>query len=399
MKPSLGWVSVSRQALAHASRLLESKGDGTVDEIGVLALHRAYADHFFPGTSVLHTRLRYALFIPWLYRALEAALDAKSTSPYETLQRLEFRLAESLKVGTGSTADIIGGTLVEKGRNAVQLAGASYWSALSAWGVVLPDASGKPYRRTTLLRRFARQTRSQDRDADGHLVLGESDVFVQLPPAPEDFLAGPLTFKLSEVEREFLRERLMSVRVGHPGQTTLLGYLAQDPAGKGVSPGAALSQIDAGPDQAMLDSALKVAKLAGVARAVFAALVEQSQESDGLSVEGEHRQHAERVRAEWGKEGLEVDVTTLPVRDGALTQLLDDTQGFIRGERVLSSLRPIYQAREHDKKGPKRVLLGDTLAAKERRKDWTSAHAEPLHYRWPWVRALLLELRTLGADQ
>ena len=24
------------------------------------------ADRFFPGTSVLHTRLRYALFVPWL---------------------------------------------------------------------------------------------------------------------------------------------------------------------------------------------------------------------------------------------------------------------------------------------------------------------------------------------
>lgn len=43
---------------------------GVRDQIGFLAFHQAYADRFFPGTSVLHTRLRYALFVPWLYQGL-----------------------------------------------------------------------------------------------------------------------------------------------------------------------------------------------------------------------------------------------------------------------------------------------------------------------------------------
>ena len=42
---------------------------GTVDEMGLGTLRDALADALFPGTSSIHTRLRYALFIPWIYRA------------------------------------------------------------------------------------------------------------------------------------------------------------------------------------------------------------------------------------------------------------------------------------------------------------------------------------------
>ena len=45
---------------------------GTVDEMGLGTLRDALADALFPGTSSIHTRLRYALFIPWIYRRLEA---------------------------------------------------------------------------------------------------------------------------------------------------------------------------------------------------------------------------------------------------------------------------------------------------------------------------------------
>ena len=43
---------------------------GVRDEIGFLTIHQRYSDRFFPGTSVLHTRVRYALFVPWLFEEL-----------------------------------------------------------------------------------------------------------------------------------------------------------------------------------------------------------------------------------------------------------------------------------------------------------------------------------------
>jgi len=67
MEPQLGWTLISREPLRRAATQLRDVLEGVRDEIGFLALHQAYAERFFPGTSVLHTRLRYVLFVPWMY--------------------------------------------------------------------------------------------------------------------------------------------------------------------------------------------------------------------------------------------------------------------------------------------------------------------------------------------
>lgn len=63
----IGWIHFSREALRRAETRLREEQEGVLDEIGFLLLHQAYADRFFPGTSVLQTRLRYIFFVPWLY--------------------------------------------------------------------------------------------------------------------------------------------------------------------------------------------------------------------------------------------------------------------------------------------------------------------------------------------
>ena len=65
MKPALGWAGLSRSALKRAEAQLVTDSAGVRDEVGVLSLHTAYANRFFPGTSVQQTRLRYALFVSW----------------------------------------------------------------------------------------------------------------------------------------------------------------------------------------------------------------------------------------------------------------------------------------------------------------------------------------------
>jgi hypothetical protein len=70
VKPSLGWAGLSRAELKRAEAQLMADSHGVRDEVGVLALHAAYANRFFPGTSVQQPRLRYALFVPWQLKAL-----------------------------------------------------------------------------------------------------------------------------------------------------------------------------------------------------------------------------------------------------------------------------------------------------------------------------------------
>src|SRR5262249_4445670 len=75
MKPGFGWTLLSRDALRRAETQLREDVEGVRDETGFLSLHQAYADRFFPGTSVLHTRLRYVLFVPWMYQAATRRAD------------------------------------------------------------------------------------------------------------------------------------------------------------------------------------------------------------------------------------------------------------------------------------------------------------------------------------
>lgn len=52
--PSLGWTLLSREAIKRAESQLLAETEGVRDEIGFLAIHQAYSDRLFPGTSVLH---------------------------------------------------------------------------------------------------------------------------------------------------------------------------------------------------------------------------------------------------------------------------------------------------------------------------------------------------------
>jgi hypothetical protein len=58
---------LSRDEMRRVERSLANSEQDTRVEIGFLLIHQGFADRFFPGTSVLHTRVRYALFVPWLY--------------------------------------------------------------------------------------------------------------------------------------------------------------------------------------------------------------------------------------------------------------------------------------------------------------------------------------------
>jgi hypothetical protein len=104
---SYGWTYLSRDALRCAENQLSGAGEGVRDEIGFLIIHQRYADHFFPGTSVLHTRMRYALFVPWIYQSLyeEGASgreEGASGREQDSLRKAEIKLAGRLRHERGA---------------------------------------------------------------------------------------------------------------------------------------------------------------------------------------------------------------------------------------------------------------------------------------------------------
>src|SRR5947208_823394 len=105
-KPVLGWTMLSREEMRQVERSLGNHDQDTRDEIGFLLVHQGFADRFFPGTSVLHTRIRYALFVPWIYQ--QAAKQRKrGTALDSTIRRLLIDLAIRLKRRGGEPRDVI----------------------------------------------------------------------------------------------------------------------------------------------------------------------------------------------------------------------------------------------------------------------------------------------------
>lgn len=60
------------------------KEQGTIDEMGIGSIRDTLSDALFPGTSYVHTRLRYVLFIPWLLRRAARTPTPEMSSEFRT---------------------------------------------------------------------------------------------------------------------------------------------------------------------------------------------------------------------------------------------------------------------------------------------------------------------------
>ena len=74
MASTLTWLDFSdrdRKRTLDAIDLFRE--EDTRDELGLGVIRDAFADRLFPGTSTIQTRVRYFIFVPWLFHLLKPA--------------------------------------------------------------------------------------------------------------------------------------------------------------------------------------------------------------------------------------------------------------------------------------------------------------------------------------
>ena len=202
--------------------------EGVRDEVGVLALHTAYANRFFPGTSVQQTRLRYALFVPWqvmtLLRDRERIQSGQACRA--ALEQAELTLARRLPDVDGEGT--IGRRTAKAGRSVAIPPSQSYWVALGAWGILGASPDGDAPSRRELFARWGSWSEGHRgrpaTDDEGRALETARPLFHQgLPKPPADFHRDKsLDFELLPREREFLRERLLDTRRPGDGRPSFL---------------------------------------------------------------------------------------------------------------------------------------------------------------------------------
>jgi len=133
MPSVLGWLDhdeAERRRMQEVIELFRERD--TVDELGIGSVRDAFSNLLFPGTSVLHSRARYLLFVPWVYLELERQ-HISSAEIAARARRDEIRLIDALiNGGEGEGNGVIGAVARDRLK---QLPSYAYWNGLEALGI------------------------------------------------------------------------------------------------------------------------------------------------------------------------------------------------------------------------------------------------------------------------
>ena len=217
---SLAWIDFDEAERQRAQRIMALFQEReTRDELGLGAIRDSIADHFFPGTSTIQTRLRYMLFVPWLFQMLEESASGSDQLEIEA-RALETRLANALKAG-GESNGIIGR---DAGADLQRLPSSVYWAGLGTWGIrVFAGSTDNLFSYLPRLRNRLRQPRDAEDVTAETLRL---QIWSPLLPCPPKNLLGEVRFRLTSEEAAFIIDRLISAQ-----PQSLLTFLARSGAG------------------------------------------------------------------------------------------------------------------------------------------------------------------------
>jgi hypothetical protein len=158
-------------------------------------------------------------------------MEAAQGNPQQ-LRKLELALTWQLNLGADKGNGVIGGSIPN--RLPVQPASMIYWTALSRWHILHPRQDGVVSSRGEVLNKIAamaKATPGRHRTDDGEsLEVAAQAVFASVPTAPPLFLkyGEAMDFKLTALERSFLRKHLIGVcrGTGSQSQQSLLALIA-----------------------------------------------------------------------------------------------------------------------------------------------------------------------------
>jgi hypothetical protein len=197
MASTFAWLDSSDRDRKRALDAVDLfREEDTRDELGLGVVRDAFADRLFPGTSTIQTRVRYFLFVPWLFRMLK---PAEREYFAQRTRHLHDQLRRSLMKG-GESLGVIG---YLAGGNVQRLPSSVYWQGLRRLGVLRFNGSEADY---------ARELRSSGaalRNDDGEPVTNaDRSPWDPTLPEPSNGWLDATNFALSPEERGYLTDRV-----------------------------------------------------------------------------------------------------------------------------------------------------------------------------------------------
>jgi hypothetical protein len=368
------------------------------DELGIGQIREVYSDLLFPGTSVIQTRARYLLFVPWLFH-LEQARGLSGARLLERVQRRERRLVEVLR-SSGEVEGLIGR---RAGPTVKILPSTIYWSGLQRWGILT---------RLVGIDRIGHDA-VDDWETDELDVRRDGVWHPTLPEHPSGFPDTVSGFELLPAEAAWLRERVLQSVAG-----TLLAFLVtqtdvpdevtdggpwDDPVCLGA-PGPVLDVIE--------EARLFSLSMHGAALLYNLLVGERYEEAGFTRIEAPvafYREalgdwavevgrssaalHAWDLDEFWHRVRTENPRVGRATRDFVATWLERVRRGDIRSVSDDQALRSLVANRERWQKRAQARLVNDRLL-----RSWSGeSGAARLTYRWRQVRRIIADIQSPDA--
>lgn len=194
---ALAWLDYSDSDQRRAREIIAMFSQReSRDELGLGRIRDALSDTLFPGTSVLLTRARYFLFVPWLFREGERR-GYRGQRLSSWVEQQERQLIGALRAG-GDLDGLIGRYV---GYAVQNLPSSIYWNSLRRFEILRHEG--------TAIQVVGLRQISQQMDDATEFVERPTTVWdPSIPPAPKDFLSV-CDFTLTYDEATWLAERIV----------------------------------------------------------------------------------------------------------------------------------------------------------------------------------------------
>ena len=388
----LAWLDYSEADQRRAREIIAMFSQReSRDELGLGVIRDALSDTLFPGTSVLLTRARYFLFVPWLFRE-GARRGRRGTQLSSWVEQQERRLIGTLRNG-GDLEGLIG----RYAGSAVQnLPSDIYWNSLRRFGILRQEGTAAQ------IVGFRQISGSLD-DATEFLEHSDAVWAPSIPAAPGDFFSlTHCDFALTPDEASWLAER-----IAEAVPDTMLQFLVT----KGTRPSASARYVweepeaDAATERVRdaLEEARRFAVAMHGAALLYNVLLAERAEELGLAGYEGHRDDFTARLDDWNSEveasdigGWNLDQLWALVADQGrpvaaparafVTHWVDLIRRRIgNGLADDHNARALVRNREFHQKRSQARLRNDRLM-----RQWGGASGSArLNFRWPVVAGLL----------
>jgi hypothetical protein len=221
MASLLAWLDFSERDQRRARELIQLfLQQESRDELGIGTVRDALSDLMFPGISVIQTRARYFLFVPWLFKE-GTRKGRRGRDLLNWVERWQRTHVETLR-----KSDALDGLIGRiAGARVKILPSTIYWNALQRFGILRFNGSQETIAAVNL-HRFEPDDAFDDEHARGDRLWQAT-----LPAPPPGFPdVQELNFELTTDEADWLSERIQDATEGTP--LAWLASLSEIPTGE-----------------------------------------------------------------------------------------------------------------------------------------------------------------------